>query len=404
MTHDFADVAFDVLIVGGGLVGASLACALDGRGLRIGLVEAEPAAALAAPPPTFDQRNLALAAASVEILERLGVWPAVRGGGAPIRHIHVSRAGDFGAVRLDAETYGRADFGRVVVAHDLGIALETRLGQLRDVVRLRPARVTAVHAPADGCRTVELETPEGPRRIATRLVVGADGTRSGVREALGIGVERHDYRQTLIVCSAAAERAPDGRAWERFGPQGPTALLPRPDGRYGAVCGVPADEAARMLALDDADYLDVLQSRAGWRAGRLTAVGSRVGYPLQRCVAQALHAPRAVLVGNAAQTIHPIGAQGFNLGLRDAVALAARLAGGSDPGDAALLATYAAERAGDRSRTLAFSDGLARITSNPSRLLGLLRGLGMLAVDLLPPLRDPLVAGAMGYRPTGEPG
>lgn len=389
---------FDVLIVGGGLVGSSLACALDGRGLRVGLVEAEPGAGEAAPPSTFDQRNLALAAASLDTLRALGVWSHLPNGGAPIRRIHVSRRGDFGAVRLRAADYGRDAFGAVVVARDLGLALEARLARVGGLTRLRPARVTGVEAPAGGLRRVHLDTDAGSRSLGARLVVAADGTRSAVRAAVGIGVDRHDYAQTLVVCSVAAERAPDGGAWERFGTEGPTALLPRPDGRYGAVCGVATEAAAATLAMDDAAYLDLLQSRIGWRAGRLTAVGARKAYPLVRWVARDLHAPRAVLVGNAAQTLHPVGAQGFNLGLRDALGLAACLLRGADPGEAETLAAYARARAPDRARTLAFSDGLARLTSHPSRLLGALRGLGLLAVDLLPPLRDPLVAGAMGYR------
>ncbi|MFC3129401.1 2-octaprenyl-6-methoxyphenyl hydroxylase [Coralloluteibacterium stylophorae] len=398
MTCESSATRFDVLIVGGGLVGASLACALEGSGLRIGLVEAEPPGTTPAPPSTFDQRNLALAAGSVATLAELGVWPHLAPRHAPIRRIHVSRAGDFGAVRLVARDYGREAFGAVVVARDLGEALERRLASLDAVTRLRPARLRDVGALADGMRTVEVETEGGPQRLTARLLVAADGTRSVVREALGIGVARHDYGQVLFVSSVAAQRAPDGGAWERFGPHGPTALLPRPDGRYGAVCGVAADEAEAVAAFDDAAYLEFLQARIGWRAGRLTAVGARAAYPLVRTVADALVAPRAVLVGNAAQTIHPVGAQGFNLGLRDAMGLAAAIAGRADPGAADVLAGYAAARTADRTRTLAFSDGLARITSNPSRLLAALRGLGLLAVDLLPPLRDPLVAGAMGFR------
>jgi 2-octaprenyl-6-methoxyphenol hydroxylase len=230
-------------------------------------------------------------------------------------------------------------------------------------------------------------------------VVGADGSRSDVRAALGIDAETHDYDQTLFVARLRAEHAPDGCAWERFGPHGPTALLPRADRHYGLVHGVDTADADSVAALDDEAFLARVQAAFGWRVGRLLAVGPRSRYPAMRLVAGRLTAPRAVLVGNAAQTLHPIGAQGFNLGLRDAATLAELIeTRGGDPGDDALLAAYAARRAEDRSRTLAFSDGLARLTAQQSPWLRPLRSLGLLALDRLPAAQAALVGGAMGYR------
>lgn len=389
----------DILILGGGLVGTALACALDGRGWDVAQVEASQPAEGA---PGFDERKLALAAASLEALRALGVLPRLATPPAPIRRIHVSRAGDFGAVRLEAAAYGRDHFGGVVLARELGQALEARAAAVPGLVRYRPARVVGLWPDPAGPR-VGLATPGGEHVLRARLLVAADGTRSVARAALGIGAREHDYGQTLVVCSVATDRPPDGSAWERFTEQGPVALLPMAGGHYGAICGVARAGAGRVLALDDAGYGDYFQQRFGWRAGRVRRVGARSAYPIAGLVAERLTASRAVLVGNAAQTLHPIGAQGFNLGLRDALGLAEALAAGDpsagdDPGAESVLADYVARRQEDRARTLAFSDGLARATAAPGLGMHLLRSLGLLALAHVPGLDGPLVSGAMGYR------
>jgi len=237
------------------------------------------------------------------------------------------------------------------------------------------------------------------RSLRTRLLVAADGTRSGVREALDIGCQTHDYGQSLFVARLQAKRAPDGTAYERLGDHGPTALLPRGDRHYGLVHGVASTEAEAVQALDDVAFLARVQSAFGWRAGRLQSVGARSVYPALRVEANSTTAARAVLVGNAAQTLHPIGAQGFNLGLRDALTLAELIGPqAGDPGAEALLQAYAARRSEDRERTLAFTDGLARLTAQASSVLSPLRSAGLLALDGLPSAQALLVGGAMGYR------
>lgn len=393
--HPRMNASHDVLVVGGGLVGASLAIALDRLDLDVGLVEVTPPGAL---PPVFDQRNLSLADASVNALTALDVMRHLRAPTGAIREIHASRKGDFGRVRMRAADYGRQTFGQVVVARDFGEALEARLATLTRLRRYRPARFLGARADADGC-TVRIEAEGGEHLLRSRLLVGADGTRSGVRDALGIGTSLHDYDQTLLVARVRAARGPHGIAWERLTDHGPTALLPRGDGHYGLVHGVPTADADAVLGLDDAAFLARVQDVIGWRAGRLLEVGPRSAYPLQRVVAEAIIAPRAALVGNAAQTLHPIGAQGFNLGLRDALVLAEAIA--AHPGDAGaerVLQTYAHRRHEDRGRTLAFSDGLARLTSNPSAMIRPLRSLGLLALDADSGLQAQLAGGAMGYR------
>lgn len=383
----------DIVIVGGGLVGASLALALEPLGLDVAMVEATPAATL---PAVFDERNLSLAEATCHALEALKVWPLLKTA-SPIRRIHASRQGDFGRVVLDARDHGREAFGHVVVARDFGEALEARLSNVASLTRYRPARFIGTTLREDGLREVRIAGDDGEQALETRLLVGADGIDSAVRNALGIAAQRHDYRQTLFVCRVRVSKAPDGTAWERLGDHGPTALLPRADRHYGVVHGVDAAEADAVAALDEGAWLARLQQAFGWRAGRFLASGERSRYPALRVVADRQVAARAVLLGNAAQSIHPIGAQGFNLGLRDALTLVEQIvAHGLD--DAELLETYAARRREDSERTLAFSDGMARATSNAAWSMSLLRSAGMAALAHSPRLRAQMAAGGMGYR------
>lgn len=391
---------FDIVIAGGGLVGASLACALEGGGWRVAQVEATPGGGHGS--PAFDERNLALARASVHALRSLGVWGHLDAAPTPIRHVHVSSRGDFGAVRLDAAEYRLEDFGQVVVARELGAALERRLLELRGLTRLRPARVAAVGSDHEQGLLLQVETGEGPRTLAARLLVAADGTRSSVRAACGIGASEHDYLQTLFVATVGLERAHGECAYERFTPEGPVAMLPLSGKRMGSVCTVPAARAEAVAALDEDGYRALLQARFGWRLGRLGRIGRRSAYPLTLLRAQRLHGRRVVVVGNAAQTLHPIGAQGFNLGLRDALVLAEALeahgAAAGDPGAQDLLARYSGRRQQDRERTIAFSDGLARLFGNHFAPLRAMRSVAMAALEHVPGLSAGLVAGATGFR------
>ena len=386
----------DVLIVGGGLVGASLAIALEPLGLDVAMVEATPTGQM---PQVFDQRNLSFAEATVNALTALGVMPLLRAASGSIRRIHISRAGDFGRILLEARAHGRDEFGRVVVARDFGEALETRLSQLKTLTRYRPARFVGLDAADASLRAVRVAEAGGERVLRTRLLVAADGNRSQVREALGIGARQHDYGQTLLVTRLRTQRAPDGTAYERLTAHGPTALLPRGDGHFGLVHGVAREDAVHVAGLDDAGFLARVQEHFGWRAGRFLSVGPRSAYPIIGCVADTLTAPRAVLVGNAAQSLHPVGAQGFNLGLRDALTLAESIAASpADAGSDRVLLTHAARRVDDRTRTLAFSDGLAKLTANDAPLLRPLRSAGLVAGGAMDWMQGWLVGGAMGYR------
>lgn len=387
----------NVLIVGGGLVGASLAIALDAAGCRVTLVEA--AAPRLDAQPSYDERNLALARATVNGLDAIGVWPLAAAQATPIRHIHVSRAGEFGSARLDAAKHGVDALGWTLPARELGAALLRRLDTCKQLVRLAPASLTGLTKFEDGWRA-EIKTPDGTQHIDAALLVGADGTESFVRAQLGIEADVHDYQQTLFVCTVTPERDPANRAWERFSDEGPIAMLPLAERRCGLVLTVDADTAADVVALNDADFIALAQKRFGWRLGRLSRPGKRHPYAIRRVAARSLIAPRAVLVGNAAQTVHPIGAQGFNLGLRDALTLSELIATADDPGTQDLLERYAERRAPDREGTMAMSHDLVRFACMSQPWLAPFRSLALLAYDRVPPLQQALARRGMGFRGT----
>jgi 2-octaprenyl-6-methoxyphenol hydroxylase len=334
-------------------------------------------------------------------LQAIGVWRHAVAQATPIRHIHVSRAGEFGSARLDAAQQGVDALGWTLPARELGAALLRRLDECTRLRRLAPVRLEALEPLADGWRAQVRDGDGALQTIDAALLVGADGTASYVRERLGIEAEIYDYAQSLFVCTVTPERAHAHRAYERFADHGPIALLPLAERRCGLILTVPAEQAEAVAALDDAGFIALAQQRFGWRLGRLDRPGKRHPYPIKRVAAQRLTGPRAVLVGNAAQTVHPIGAQGFNLGLRDALTLAELVAGAADPGAAELLERYAARRAPDREGTMAMSHGLVQLACLPQPLLAPWRSLALLAFDHVPPLQRLLARRGMGFR--GEP-
>ncbi len=391
----------DVCVVGGGLVGASLACALAPLGLRISLIEAvEPRAAS---QPSYDDRTLALSASSCRILEALDLWPLLEGNATAIREVHVRERGRPGQVVMQASELGLERLGNVVEARVFGAAVMQRLPELPGVTLNCPARLTRLSG-SEGRSRVVYEDANGEQHIDCRLVVGADGAASDVREALGIPAERRPYGQTAVICNVTPERHHDGRAYEQFTPTGPFALLPHAGGRCGLVWTVADDDAEELVALGEGDFLERAQALFGNRLGQWTRCGRRTAYPLALTRAETDCAPRALLLGNAAHAIHPIGAQGFNLGLRDVAALAEVIADAlqaepdADPGSAALLKRYSDWRRADQSATIAYTDGLARLFANPTGIAATLRHAGLLAHALVPSLRRRLAAQAMGYR------
>ncbi|HSH41274.1 MAG TPA: 2-octaprenyl-6-methoxyphenyl hydroxylase [Arenicellales bacterium] len=388
---------YDTLIVGGGLVGASLACALADAGLRIGVVEASPFGSR--DQASFDDRAIALAAGSQRIFAAMGLWPAIAPAATPIERVHVSDRGRFGFARLDRHEAGVPALGQVVLSRDLGRVLAERLQQLDGVELITPAEVTAIDNAASPAR-VHLTRGGRPAAVTADLVVAADGARSQVRAALGIGVTERDYRQTAVITNIRTAQPHRNVAYERFTDQGPIALLPMSEGRCSVVWVLPTGQADAVMALDDAACLTRLQTRFGYRLGRFERIGRRNAYPLVLVRARESIRPRLALIGNAAHTLHPIAGQGFNLGLRDVAALAEVVCdahrAGRDPGETAVLQQYADWRRADHRRVVAFTDGLTRLFTNPLTPVALLRDAGMLAMDLCPPAKRLFGRLAMG--------
>ena len=392
---------YDILIVGGGMVGASLACALAGHGLRIAVVEAVPFGAEV--QPSYDDRAIALAYGTRRIFEGMGVWPALAAEAAPIREIRVSDRGRFGAARLRAADAGTDALGYVTEARVLGRALVARLAGQADIDVLCPATLDDLAFEPDAARA-RVRAGERTEELHCRLVVAADGAHSAVRERLAIPTTRWEYGQTAVIANVTPAWHHRGVAYERFTDGGPLALLPMRDERCAVVWTLRAEQAPSVLALDDQAFLARLQDYFGYRLGALRRVGRRHAYALSLVRAREHVRPRLALIGNAAHTLHPVAGQGFNLGLRDAAALAQILVQAAeharDLGDPVVLEEYAAWRRRDHLRVTVFTDGLARLFANPLAPVGLARDLGLLAVDLLPPLKQMLLRQTMGLAGT----
>ncbi|HTV94472.1 MAG TPA: 2-octaprenyl-6-methoxyphenyl hydroxylase [Steroidobacteraceae bacterium] len=389
--------SFDVAIVGGGMVGASLAVALEGLRLRIALIEAVPHDAAA--QPSFDERTTALSNGSRRILETLGVWGLVGAAATPIARIHVSDQGRFGFARIDAAEQGLKALGHVVPNRALGAALWARLAGRCDVRVFCPAVLSSI---VPGEQRIEIKTADGmPATLRASLVVAADGIESRVRTAFGVAAEVRDYAQTAIITTVLPRKFHEHVAYERFTATGPLALLPLADGRCTLVLTLEPALAQRAMTWSDEQFLAQLQARFGFRLGRFLKVGRRSAYPLSLSRAERVSAGRCIIVGNAAQGLHPVAGMGFNLGLRDVASLAELLSephGGLDT----LAARYDAWRAADRRALIAFTDGLVRLFATPWGPLKQLRDLGLLAFDLLPPAKAALSAlstGAAGRVP-----
>jgi 2-octaprenyl-6-methoxyphenol hydroxylase len=396
------------------MVGASLAVALGDTGLSVMLIESVTPGT--STQPSFDDRTTALGNASRRIFEALGVWAHIAPQASPIRTIHVSDAGRFGFARLKAEEQGIEAFGFIVTNRTIGAALWAKLSDVKGVTLRVPAHTESVEIGADGVSITLIDDRTGAKEIiSARLVVAADGAHSSVRTAARIDAEVEDYDQVAMVANVAADRTHDGTAYERFTQAGPLALLPLHDGSWGVVWSAQPAQSARLLALSDSAFLDELQTTFGWRAGRFTKIGKRASYPLKLSRAVTTVATRSVLIGNAAQALHPVAGQGFNLGLRDAAMLAELLAAtqrtasvtsptpgesgaaNTDPGSPELLARFEAWRSGDRSGVIRFTDGLIKLFGDKRPGMGLARNLGLLMFDLAPPAKSALARVSAGF-------
>ena len=388
----------DIAIVGGGMVGASLAMALCSSSRRVALIEG--VAPGAGSQPSFDDRTTAIGNGTRAMLETLGLWEQLAPLAAPIREICVTDAGRFGIARLKADQQGVDAFGYVITNRVLGTVLWSALTSQPTVQRYMPAR--AEWLGVDEAYATLAVTPGAanstPITLRAQLVVAADGADSAVRAALGLGAQTVDYEQVAVIANVATAEPHQGVAHERFTPTGPIALLPLHDGARGLIWALPPESAARALALPDSEFLRELQQAFGWRAGRFERASKRASYPLRLQRATETLAPRCVLIGNAAQALHPIAGQGFNLGMRDAALLAETLQqDGGDAGAAALLRQFDQVRGADRRGIVRFTDGLVKLFGDVRPGAGLARNLGLIAFDLLPPAKSALSRLSWGW-------
>lgn len=384
----------NLAIIGGGLVGASLALALQAgakaRGWKIALIE--PFAPGDSYQPSYDARSSALSFGARQIYQRLGVWQSISQRAEPIKQIHVSDRGRFSTARLSAMEEGVPALGYVVENAWLGQCLWQALDQ--EVISWRcPAEVTHLQPLEDGYRlTLGDET-----QLDCDLAVLADGGRSGLREQLGIGVRKRPYQQSALIANITTSEAHNGMAFERFTDEGPMALLPLPENRCALVWTRLGMDAQRLAELDERSFLAELQGVFGYRLGTLRQVGARHLYPLSLVEAEEQVRAHLVVLGNAAHSLHPIAGQGFNLSLRDAQALAETLLASTAPlGDLSTLQAYQERQRLDQQLTVGFSDQVTRLFGNAQPLVALGRNIGLLGLDLLPPAKRWFARQAMG--------
>ncbi|WP_370279277.1 2-octaprenyl-6-methoxyphenyl hydroxylase [Pontibacterium sp.] len=402
---------YDIVIVGGGMVGASLACALlpasEKLDLNIAVIEAFPLpeANDLVYQPSYDSRATALAYGARTIYELMGIWDTLRQHLSPIEHIHVSDRGRFGATRLHAEDEHVAALGYVVENHWLGRVLLDRLQQ-PDAGRVDficPAEVTDI-VPGAEQMGLSVKLDEQVHDLTAELVVMADGGRSELRERMGIGYTQEAYGQHAVIANISPDRPHEGIAYERFTDSGPMALLPLEDegGRHrcGLVWTVPDEMADEILGLDDAEFIERVHERFGYRAGCFVHVGERHAYPLKLSIADEQVRAGLAVLGNAAHALHPIAGQGYNLALRGVVALADQIISarkqGISVGDLGVLQTFYEQQRYDQQRTIGLSDRVMKLFSNNNPLFAFGRDLGLQMLDVCPPAKTVFARGAMG--------
>ena len=389
--------SYDIVIVGGGMIGTSLALALEPLGLRVAVVEA--VARKESQQPSFDDRSTALSRSTQRMFEAMNLWEAVVAASTPIANIHVSDKGRFGFSHIDAAEQGVEALGYVVINRVLGEVLQSQLEASNNVDVICPARIDAIELGPDHA-VATVSSDSGERMLTCKLLVAADGAGSSVRDMMGISVQKRDYGQRAVVGNLMPEKKIANRAFERFTPQGPLAILPIADDRAGFVWTVAERDADRVMALSDEEFIGEIQEQFGYRLGKFSRVGQRACYPLVLSKAVRLTATRSVLIGNAAHGLHPVSAQGFNLGMRDVAALCDCIADASstvaDPGDAALLDRFATWRRSDQKKLLHFTDNLVRLFGSSRSGLRTLRNIGMIGFDLVPGVRPLFAKHTMG--------
>jgi len=398
-----------VIIVGGGMVGLSLALMLAKSNIAVKLLEAVKYPnyddeSVAPYHSSFDARNTALSRRSVQIYQKLGLWEALQQHATPILQVHITEQGSFGKARLVAEQEKVESFGQVIENAWLGRVLLTQVRQQPLIELIDGVQVTSLTQDADQVQIEAMRNGEYIHSLKSKLVIAADGRDSFCRQAIGVGVDEHDYDQVAIVTTVQTSKPHQHVGFERFSALGPLALLPLPgEYRRSVVWPVKKGTEAEWLGEEnDQHFLNALQETYGDRAGKFQKTGKRFSYPLSQVLADKQAVGRVVLMGNAAHTIHPVAGQGFNLCLRDADVLVrflmAQLANSDDIGAPENLLAYEQSRLKDQQRVIKFCDSVVRGFSNQNPILKLLRNTGLIAFDVIPGVK-PLVANyAMGLK------
>ena len=388
---------YDVVIIGAGMVGASLACALAPSGLRIAIIEA--VTLKNDYQPSYDDRGLTLSPSSRRILEHIGVWQNVLPAINPIKKIHISEQGRFGFTHMDAAQTNNNDLGYVVVARSLGQALHKQMLSFENISLICPAELKSFKQ-SEEAMSIEISCSGRSELITSGLLVGADGSQSLVRRLAAINVKEHDFKQTAIVANVTTQKPNQATAYERFTHHGPVALLPIDKNRSVLVFTVATENAAQYMSIADTQFIDAVETEFGRRLGKIEQIGQRRSYPIMFIEAVKQYQQQLILLGNAAHSIHPNSAQGFNLGLRDVAGLAecvfAAIEKGLDIDDISILENYISLRLPDQQRVMRFTNRLASSFYNKNPLLIPARNLAMLMIDTLPIVKETFIKQAMG--------
>jgi 2-octaprenyl-6-methoxyphenol hydroxylase len=387
---------YDLIIVGGGLAGNCLALALKDTGLRCAIIEANTPEQLANSPA--GDRALALAAGTVQQLDILDAWQGIHHVATAIKNIHISDRGHFGKTRLSAEKEHVDALGYVITARDI----ETHVAQLvanTDTVQICPARVVSLTSDANKT-CVSIQQGDDSITLTAKLLVGADGGQSSIRQLLNIGQQITEYGQTALVTTVKSTLAHRNTAFERFTASGPLALLPMANNQCAVVWTRTTDDAKALMQSSEADFLAELQNCFGYKLGKLSLIAPRRSFPLSLIRAEKMQANRAVIIGNAVHQLHPVAGQGFNLGLRDVVQLAQMLIthhqAGNDIGAEDFLSRYSMARQKDHDLVINFTNNVIRIFSNDWLPLAAARNIGLAVLDHIPKAKSLLSRYAMG--------
>lgn len=382
---------YDLIIIGGGMVGAGLAVALRDANLRIALIDARA-------PSNADGRLFALNAGSCQFLSHLRIWQQIQSSAAPIHQVHVSHKGHFGVVRLNREEAGLSELGHVIPARHIEASLNNELTALPNITLFRPAALTSLRQTADEV-VLQVNTAEGEQILYADFVIGADGTESTVRTQLNIPVDVIDYQQTAIVTRTRLSRSHGYIAYERFCESGAIAMLPLTNDECATIWTADNPIAASLLAMSDKEFTAALQKEFGYRLGRLQGVDQRYTYPLKMVCAKQNIDRRVMLVGNAAHTLHPIAAQGFNLALYEAATLVDVITSKQADGRCVHVDDFqlAAEQVQKHVKaSMSTSHRLSVLFSGDLPFMSAAAQLGMAGMDVMTPVKKNFIQRIMG--------